>query len=172
MDVIIMALRSSLPEPSVAIALRNHLHKFPSPTFTASRLGLPCIVFSVTHLNTMETELEADIHIYHAMTSALGEVEIKTVDDLSGTKDLVLVHPWINPMLDQEFSHAAATLYQMTRSLRLVARLRQPFGALLLAPVSRTRYRRVAADCLIMAQIREEMSLTELIDGIRTVDIQ
>ena len=173
MDGIIMALRSSLPEPSVAVALHDHLHKLPSPTFTASRLGLPCIVFSITHLNTIEPELETDIRVYHAITSALGEVEIKTADDLLGMKDLVLVHPWISPVLDQEFSHDAASLDQTTRSLRLVARLRQPFGALLLAPVSRTQYRRVAADCLIMAQICEETSLTELIDGIRiTVDIQ
>ena len=109
----------------------------------------------------MELELETQIRVYHAMTSAPGEVEIKTVDDLLGMKDLVLVHPWIRPVLDQEFSHGAATLNQMTRSLRLVARLRQPFGALLLALVSRTRYRRVAVDCLIMAQIDEETSLTE-----------
>ena len=173
MDGIIMALRSSLPEPSAAVALHDRLCKVPSPTFTATRLGLPCIIFLVTHFNTMEPDLETDIRAYHAITSALGEVKIKTADDLSETKDLVLVHPWISPLLDQEFSHDAATLDHTTSSLRLVARLRQPFGALLLASVSRTQYRRVAADCLITAQIREETSLTELIDGIRiTVEIQ
>ena len=65
----------------------------------------------------MELELETQICVYHAMTSAPGEVEIKTVDDLLGMKDLVLVHPWIRPVLDQEFSHGAATLNQMTHSL-------------------------------------------------------
>ena len=173
LDGIIVALRSSLPDLSLAVALHDHLHKLPLPSFLASRLGLPGVVFPVTHLNTTEPDLETDICVYHTMTSALGEVEIKTADDSSGMNDLVLVHPWISPVLDQEFSHGAAALDQMTRSLRLVARLRQPFGALLLAPVSRTQYRRVAADCLIMTRIREETSLTELIDGIRvTVDIQ
>ena len=169
MDGIIMALHSSLPDPSLAMALHDHLHKLPSPSFLASRLGLPGIVFPVTQLDTMGS----DSDVYRATTSGLREVEIKTKDDLSGMMDLLFVHPWISRILDQEFPRGAATLDQMTCSLRLVARLRQPFGALLLAPVSRTRYRRVAADCLIMAQIREETSLTELIDGIRiTVDIQ
>ena len=105
--------------------------------------------------------------------SALGEVEIKTGDDLSGMKDLVLIHPWIGPILDQEYSHGAGAFDEITRALRLVARLRQPFGGLLLEPVARARYRRVAADCLIMVQVREETSLTELIEGIRTtIDIQ
>ena len=169
MDGIIMALRSSLPDPSFAVALHDHLHRLPLPSFSASRLGLPGIVFPVTQLDTVGS----DSDVYRATTSGLGEVEIKTKDDLSGMMDLLFVHPWISPILDQEFPRSAATLDQTTRALRLVARLRQPFGALLLEPVSRTRYRRVAADCLIMAQVREETSLTELIDGIRiTVDIQ
>jgi hypothetical protein len=59
-----------------------------------------------------------------------------------------------------------------TRALRLVVRLKQPFGALLLAPLARVQYRRVATDSLIMVRVREETSLTELMDGIRTIDIQ
>ena len=173
MNSVITSLHSSLPDLVLAVVLHEHLHKVPSPTFTASRLGLPGIIFPVTRLDAIGSDSGTDLPAYCATTFALGEVEIKTVDDLSGTKDLVLVHPWISPLLDQEFSQGAAALDQTTRALRLVARLRQPFGALLLAPVSRTRYRRVAADCLIMAQVQEETSLTELIDGIRsTIDIQ
>ena len=169
MDGIIMTLRSSLPDLSLVLALHDHLHKLPSPSFLAGRLGLPGVVFPITQFDTMGSGSDG----YRATTSALGEVEIKTKDDLSGTIDLLFIHPWISPILDQEFSRGAATPDQTTRALRLIARLRQPFGALLLEPVSRTRYRRVAADCLIMAQVREETSLTELIDGVRvTVDIQ
>ena len=82
-------------------------------------------------------------------------------------KDLLFIHPWISPLLDQEFSHGASALDDTSRALRLLARLKQPFGALLLEPVSRARYRRVAADSLIMVQVREEMLLSELMDGIR-----
>ena len=168
MDGIIVRFQSSLPDFSLAVALYDHLYRLPSPSFTASRLGLPGVVFPITRLDTMGSDSDG----YHATTSALGEVEIKTKDDLSGMVDLLFIHPWISSILDQEFSRGVAPPDQATRVLRLVARLRQPFGALLLEPVSRMRYRRVAADCLIMAQVREEMSLTELIDGITTVDIQ
>ena len=85
---------------------------------------------------------------------------------------LLLILPWISPPLDQDFSCGAAQFDLGTRALRLAARLRQPFGALLLAPLARVQYRRVATDSLIMVRVREETSLTELIDGIRTIDIQ
>ncbi|KAF8549945.1 hypothetical protein OG21DRAFT_523565 [Imleria badia] len=64
-----------------------------------------------------------------------------------------------------------------TRALRLVARLRQPFGALLLrlepSPPGRraTVYRRVAADSMITVQIRENVSLVELLGNVRVLDV-
>ena len=173
MDNIVATLRSSLPYLSLAVVIHDHLHKLPSPSFLASRLGLPGIIFPVTQLEIMRLVSETDLRIYRATTSVLGEVEIKTRDNLSQLDDLLLMHPWISPLLDQEFSHRATVFDRTTRGLRLIARLRQPFGALLLAPVSRTWYRRVAADCLIMARVHEEASLSELVDGIcTTVDIQ
>ena len=110
--------------------------------------------------------------VYRATTSTLGEVEIKTEDNLSNMKGLLLTRPLISSILNQEFSYDLAAFDRTTRTLWLLARLRQPFGALLLETVAHARYRRVAADCLITAQVREETSLTELIDGITTVDIQ
>ena len=173
MDSIVNPLRSSLPDLSAVVMLQDHLNKLPSPSFTASRLSLPGIVFSIIKLeNTSGSGSKADLRVYRATTSALGEVEIKTRDDLSGMKDLLLIHPWIGPLLDQEFSDGASALDDTSRALRLLARLRQPFGALLLDPVSRARYRRVAADSLILVQVHEETTLTELMEGIRMVDIQ
>ena len=173
MDDSIKVLRSSLPDLSLALALYNHLNKLLRTTFVASCLSLPCITFSITQLNgASEFSSETSPYIYRAGTSALGEVEIKTRDDLSTIKGLLLTHPWISSILNQEFSYDSAALDRTTRALRLIARLRQPFGALLLETVAHARYRRVAADCLIMAQVREEASLTALIDGITTVDIQ
>ena len=172
MDNNIKALRSSLPDLSLALELYNHLNKPLRPTFAASCLGLPCIAFAITQLNTSGLGSATKLPVYRATTSTLGEVEIKTKDSLSRTKDLLLIHPWISSILNQEFSYGSAALDRTTRALRLIARLRQPFGALLLETVGHARYRRIAADCLIMAQVREETSLTELIDGITTVDIQ
>ena len=111
-------------------------------------------------------------HTYHATTSTLGDIEFETAENLTGMTDLFLVHPWIRPILDQEFSHGAAALDRTTQALRFVARLRQPFGALLFEALSRVEYRRVATDSLIMIQVRAEAALTDLIDNIRTIDVQ
>ena len=62
-----------------------------------------------------------------------------------------------------------------TRALRLVARLRQPFGALLLTLTSTRRrsvvYRRVAADSVITVQLRESVPLSDLLDNVRILDV-
>jgi hypothetical protein len=62
------------------------------------------------------------------------------------------------------------------RARRLVARLRQPFGALLVALASTGRrraadYRRVAADSMITVQFQENVSLADLLDNVRTIDV-
>ncbi|KAF8436019.1 hypothetical protein L210DRAFT_3762444 [Boletus edulis BED1] len=62
-----------------------------------------------------------------------------------------------------------------TRARRLVARLRQPFGALLVTLASTGRrtmdYRRVAADSLITVQFQEAVSLADILDNVRTLDV-
>jgi len=62
-----------------------------------------------------------------------------------------------------------------TRARRLVAHLRQPFGALLVTLAStggRTvDYRRVAADSLITVQFQEDVSLADILDNVRTLDV-
>jgi hypothetical protein len=110
--------------------------------------------------------------IYRATTTTFGDVEIKTTDDLSRMEECLLIHPWISPLLDQDFSRCAAGFDGTTRALRLVARLMQPFGALLRTPLSRVHYRRVATDILIMVRVPEETPLNDLIDGVCTIDIQ
>ena len=62
-----------------------------------------------------------------------------------------------------------------TRARRLVAHLRQPFGALLVTLASTGRravdYRRVATESLITVQFREHVSLTDILDNVRTLDV-
>ena len=62
-----------------------------------------------------------------------------------------------------------------TRARRLAARLRQPFGALLVTLASTGRravdYRRVAADSMITVQFQENVSLADLLDNVRTIDV-
>ena len=62
-----------------------------------------------------------------------------------------------------------------TRAQQRVARLRQPFGALLVTLASTGRrvvgYKRVAADSMITVQFQENLSLSELLDNVRTIDV-
>ena len=61
------------------------------------------------------------------------------------------------------------------RALRVIARLRQPFGALLLTPnlTSVAAYRRVATESLITVQVEEitPAILNKLVDSVRTLDV-
>ncbi|KAF8129771.1 hypothetical protein EV363DRAFT_1336453 [Boletus edulis] len=62
-----------------------------------------------------------------------------------------------------------------TRARRLVARLRQPFGALLFTLASTDRratdYRRVAADSMITVRFQDNVSLANILDNVRTLDV-
>jgi hypothetical protein len=62
-----------------------------------------------------------------------------------------------------------------TQARRFVARLRQPFGALLLTLASTGRravdYKRVAADAMITVQFQENVSLADILDNVRTIDV-
>ena len=61
------------------------------------------------------------------------------------------------------------------RARRLVAHLRQPFGALLVTLASTGRravdYKQVAADSMITVQFQENVSLADLLDNVRTIDV-
>ncbi|KAF8430779.1 hypothetical protein L210DRAFT_3730379, partial [Boletus edulis BED1] len=56
---------------------------------------------------------------------------------------------------------------------RLVAHLRQPFGALLLTPTGRraTDYKRVAADSLIVVRFQDSVPLDDILDHVRVLDV-
>ncbi|KAG9309643.1 hypothetical protein JVU11DRAFT_10307 [Chiua virens] len=166
MNRLVEALRTFLPDLTLATTLYDRLCDLSSPYLAASRLRLPGVVFRLTELAHDSDAPKSNLRVYRATTSTLGDVEIKTSNDLSKMKDLYLVHPWIRPLLDQEFAEGAAELDKTTQALRFVARLRQPFGALLFEAVSRVEYRRVAADTLILVRVREETSLTELVDNV------
>ena len=173
MDNIVEGLRLSLPEP-IVMKLHKRLNKLPSPSMAACRLKLPGITCTIPELVLISESYSGTCdrwYIYRAVTSMFGDIEVKTAEKLTRTQDLCLVHPWVRPLLDQEFTHGAITSKKITQTLRLIARLRQPFGALLFEPLSRV-FKRVAADSLIMAQISKEVSLDDLRDGICTIEVQ
>ena len=79
------------------------------------------------------------------------------------------------PQLSPIPTHTAPSIDREMRAYQLAARLRQPFGALLvtLAPEDRSGmvYTRVAADSLITVQFQEDVSLADLLDHVRTIDV-
>ena len=62
---------------------------------------------------------------------------------------------------------------KQTQALRLIARLRQPFGALLFTPNRQNvaEYRRVAPESMITVQVQEDIPLNVLIDSVRLLDV-
>ncbi|KAG8221676.1 hypothetical protein J3R82DRAFT_1961 [Butyriboletus roseoflavus] len=59
------------------------------------------------------------------------------------------------------------------RALRLMARLRQPFGAMLLTPTRQNiaEYRRIASESRITVQVQEDVPLNVLIDNACMLDV-
>lgn len=172
---------SSMHQES-AIQLYDRVVHLPSPRLVSSRLSLSCIAFPITSPEDTSTcggSTDSPARHYTAMASALGKVEIKTTDELAGLENLVLVHPWLDSLLDPIFtsprpnddanSHSGQPS-KLTRALHLLIRLRQPFGALLLAPLNRREFKRIATDHLIRVQVRDDISIEELL-GMVNVDV-
>ena len=213
METLLSELETSSTLHDSAVELYDHLIILPTPRLVSRRLSLPCLVFLLRTVSGPFTARDdSSVRVYRATATALGEVEIKTSDDLSGLTNLVLVHPWLQSLFDPVLPHEdmiaedvesfslhvtwasdspvpgrnpgrislppvpqplqlPSPLDKTTRALRLFARLRQPFGALLLAPHSSREYKRVATDNPIVVRIRKQVSPEYLMDKIRTLDI-
>ena len=170
LDQIVMELRSSLTDLSPATKLYDRLNELPSPSLVSSRLQLAGIVYRVVH--TSGPDPKTKLCIYRATTTIFGDIQITTTNGLTAMNDLYLIHAQIRPLLNQDFSRAPARLDRTIRALRLIVRLRQPFGALLFEQLSNVEYKRVAADSLIMARVCEDVPLDDLIDNILPIDVQ
>ncbi|KAF8556431.1 TPR-like protein [Imleria badia] len=82
------------------------------------------------------------------------------------------------PELDSPSQPAHARMAPMdkeTQARRLVAHLGQPFGALLVASASTggraVDYKRVAADSIITVRFQTNVSLADILDNVRTLDV-
>jgi hypothetical protein len=76
---------------------------------------------------------------------------METKDNSLGKQCLILVHPWISPLLDEYFSGDDPLFDLEARALRMLIRLWQNFGALLASQKCR-EYRRVATEGFIFGQ--------------------
>ncbi|KAI5986042.1 hypothetical protein F5J12DRAFT_898845 [Pisolithus orientalis] len=167
MESCITKLRYKLAREEARIICNKISHLSPA-RFAARRLHLPCIIFPVRSLEELRGGIEK---LYRARVSGLGQVEFTTADQLSlnGTQKFVFAHPWIDDIRgpnggvtwgdDSESDtdsdpHEVAPLPTVpatqidnhTRALEMIARLGQPFNALLLVQQSNGTYKRVAAE--------------------------
>ena len=62
---------------------------------------------------------------------------------------------------------------KQVRAMRFVARLRQPFGALLFTPTRQNvaEYRRVASESMITVRVQEDPPLNVLMENVRMLDV-
>ncbi|KAI5996844.1 hypothetical protein F5J12DRAFT_346351 [Pisolithus orientalis] len=161
METCITKLRDKFPREE-ARNTYSKINCLPPARFAARRLHLPCIVFSV---RSLEKPCGGNEKLYRARVSGLGQVEFVTADQLllNGTQKFIFAYPWIDHIRgpnggvtrgddsdsDEDVpSHAVhmAQVDNYTRALEMIARLGQPFNALLLVQQSNGTYKRVAAD--------------------------
>ena len=162
----ISTMESSMSDKELGSAMKLHdrLIDIAPPELHHGRLKLPCILFSVSSVDRHPTS-----HRYTATVPLLGKVEIATKDDLYSARNMFFANPWFRCLLDPGIPLSETA--RRESALKLLATLRQPFGALLLAWTSRD-YERVAADSIITVQMREDISPEQLIENIRVLYIR
>ena len=126
------------------------LSNLPPVQFINFRLFLPCMVYRVKSivLTRVDTSTAAYVHRIQAM--GLEPVEIalsQTLENISGDAvPYVLIRPWHSQL------HDASIMTNDDSAHRWLARMQQPFTALLLKGQPQNEYRRVASFCRILAR--------------------
>lgn len=94
-----------LHTPSLNLAsvtkLYNQLHALPVPLFVGQRVKLPCIIFKLGGLSASSSRSRSG-RVFRAHTAGLGMVEINTKEDLFRWGSLILIHPWMDYLLDRQ----------------------------------------------------------------------
>ncbi|KAI6098469.1 hypothetical protein F5141DRAFT_1219540 [Pisolithus sp. B1] len=172
-ETYITELRSKLSQ-EVALSIYKQLNDLQPARFAFRRLHLPCIIFPVARLGVQELRNDKE-KVYRATVAELGTVEFTTADNLPLRKPqkLVFAHPWIRYIrgpsdgdtwgdsesvvdtgLDSEHDAGSDVVHAIpapqvdhyTQALQMIARLGQPFNALLLVQQPDRHYKRVATE--------------------------
>jgi hypothetical protein len=180
----------------LALHLYTVLGSLRTPRFTTRRLQLPCLVFHVTTVRRGHGQEQETHCTYEVKADGLQDMLITIEDNLtqfspeSPTRQtFLLVRPWNRDFLelpdfvDGVQGHALdgplggppggfklLDSESHSRALRFVVRLGQPFWALLLAQQRGGEYKRVASDHSIIAQVKDRVSVRNMMD-VRTLEI-
>ncbi|KAI9571763.1 hypothetical protein HD554DRAFT_2016457, partial [Boletus coccyginus] len=201
MDRLVAELQKSSKNVDPAMMLYNRVIDLPTPRLTSRRLSLSCIMFPLkgplvassdspqrTYHTTMsafgnvEIKTTEDLSslnnlvLVHPWLRCLLDPALPFEDDAEPFSPVDRESgdvPFPNPSLSSYPVSSSHTpqLDNPTRALRLLVRLSQPFGALLLVPLSHDEYKRVASDHPIIVQLLRGVSPRYLAQNIRTLDI-
>ncbi|KAG1720121.1 uncharacterized protein EDB91DRAFT_1178596 [Suillus paluster] len=191
---------SSLQNATVveqALTLYTRLDHLSAPRFAHRRLQLPCIVFPITEVRRSRGQDQETCFTYYVKANGLKDLVITTEARLGpGQQTFMLVRPWNlhdlglpdfaddrtmktlsmpwsmsdHSLYGSPEAYAPADLESHARASRLIARLGQRFGALLLAQQRVGEYKRIASDHNIIAQVKDVTSVRDMMD-VRTLEI-
>ncbi|KAG0696886.1 kinase-like domain-containing protein [Suillus ampliporus] len=182
----------------LALTLYTRLASLGSPRFANRTLRLPCIVFPITTLRRRGQDRDTCFS-YDVEADGLQDLLITTEDRLIQfsrarpiQQPFLLIRPWNRhdlglPDLDdvqsmEDWSEPESPSEEslggdpgkdsesQSQALRLIVRLGQPFGAILLAQQRGGEYKRVAPDSNIIAQVKDAASVHGMMD-IRALEI-
>ncbi|KAG2148638.1 WD40-repeat-containing domain protein [Suillus bovinus] len=190
MQISISALRNNIVPVESALKLYTLLENLSVPRFANARLQLPCIAFPLTEVRRSSGRDGDKFFTYEVKADGLQDLLITTEDRLPqfsptrrSRQTFLLVRPWKRHDLGlidfademqsvEDWSEPGSSIYNepTMRELRLIVRLGQPFGALLLARQWGGEYRRIASDHNIIAQVRDMASVDDMMD-IRMLEI-
>ncbi|KAG2089241.1 uncharacterized protein F5147DRAFT_658473 [Suillus discolor] len=190
MQVLVSRLRNNIVAVKSASKLYTLLENLSVPRFAHGRLQLPCIAFPLTEVRQSAGGDGDKCFTYEVKADGLQDLQVRTEDRLvqfsparRTRQTFLLVRPWnrydlglINfadetqSVQDWPEPESPGHNEQTTRELRLIVRLGQPFGGLLLAQQWGGEYKRIASDNNIIAQVRD-MTCVDNIKDIRMLEI-
>ena len=125
--------------------MHQALFNLPLAQFVNIRLFLPCIVY---HVKTVQTPANTAVtHVHCIRATGLKPIEVTLPEPLEDILKVsyVLIRPWHSKLLD------TSVMFNDTSACGWLARMQQPFSALLLKQLQPNQFKRVATSCHILA---------------------
>lgn len=195
----VSSLRRNTRVINLASKLYDELAGMSAPRFANCRLYLPCITFPVTEVRRKSGPAQETHFTYEVKANGLHDLLITTEETLMQSarptlRPFLLVLPLNRYLLElPDFTEPPASDDTQSEDgylfvpqsllddspsdcpdsespLRLLVRLAQPFSAFLLAQQHGGKYKRIASDHDIIAQVKDMASAGDMMD-VRTVEI-
>ncbi|KAG0701869.1 heterokaryon incompatibility protein-domain-containing protein [Suillus ampliporus] len=152
-----------------ALTLYTRLDHLSPPRFADRRLQLPCITFPITEVKRKHSQ-HRETGLTYELIRPWNRYDLELPDLADETQSMYGSEPESPSDEPLEGEDEPVDLESHLRELRLVVRLGQPFGALLLAQQRGGEYKRIASDHNIIAHVKDMASVANMMD-VRTLEI-